>query len=46
MCKDTWQLLMGLLHEIFGHVFLAVGIYLGLNMNRLLLLNFNAAPLI
>jgi hypothetical protein len=33
-------------HEIFGPVFWAVGMYLGLNMNRLWFLNFNAAPLI
>jgi hypothetical protein len=30
----------------FGPVFWAVGMNLGLNMNRLWFLNFNAAPLI
>jgi hypothetical protein len=38
--------LMGLSHEIFGPVFWAVQIYLGLNVNRLRFLNFNDAPLI
>jgi hypothetical protein len=33
-------------HEIFGPVFWVVGMYLGLNMNRLWFLNLNAAPLI
>jgi hypothetical protein len=38
--------LKGLSHEIFGPVFLAVWMYLGLNVNRLWFLNFNYALLI
>ncbi len=38
--------LKGLSHEIFGPVFWAVWMYLGLNVNRLWFLNFNYAPLI
>jgi hypothetical protein len=38
--------LKGLSHEIFGPVFWAVWMYLGLNVNRLWFLNFNDAPLI
>jgi hypothetical protein len=38
--------LKGLSHEIFGPVFWPVWMYLGLNVNRLRFLNFNAAPLI
>jgi hypothetical protein len=38
--------LKGLSYEIFGPVFLAVRMYLGLNVNRLWFLNFNDAPLI
>ncbi len=38
--------LKGLSHEIFGPVFWAIWIYLGLNVNRLWFLNFNDAPLI
>jgi hypothetical protein len=38
--------LKGLSHEIFGPVFWAVRMYLGLNVNRLWFLNFNDAPLI
>jgi hypothetical protein len=38
--------LKGLSHEIFGLVFWAVWIYLGLNVNRLWFLNLNDAPLI
>jgi hypothetical protein len=38
--------LKGLSHEIFVPVFWPVWMYLGLNMNRLWLLNFNDAPLI
>jgi hypothetical protein len=36
----------GLSYEIFGPVFWAVWMHLGLNVNRLLFLNFNDAPLI
>jgi hypothetical protein len=42
VCTD----LKGLSHEIFGPVFWAVRMYLGLNMNRLLFLNFTDTPLI
>jgi hypothetical protein len=38
--------LKGLSHEIYGPVFWAVRMYLGLNVNRLWFLNFNDAPLI
>ncbi len=38
--------LKGLSHEIFGPIFWAVWIYLGLNVNRLWLLNLNDAPFI
>jgi hypothetical protein len=38
--------LKGLSHEIFGPVFWAVGIYLGLNVNRLWFINLNDAPFI
>jgi hypothetical protein len=38
--------LMGLSHEIFGLVFWAVWIYLGLKVNSLWFLNFNDVPLI
>jgi hypothetical protein len=38
--------LKGLSHEIFGPVFWAVWMYLGLNVNRLWFLNFNYALLI
>jgi hypothetical protein len=34
--------LKGLSHEIFGPVFWAVWMYLGLNVNRLWFLNFNS----
>ncbi len=36
--------LKGLSHKIFGLVFGAVWVYLGLNVNRLWFLNFNNAP--
>jgi hypothetical protein len=42
----TYLLFKGLSHEIFGPVFGAVWIYLGLNGNRLWFLNFNDALLI
>jgi hypothetical protein len=38
--------IVALSHEIFGPVFWAVWMYIGLNMNHLLFLNFNDAPLI
>ncbi len=38
--------LKGLSREIFGPIFWAVRMCLGLNMNRLWFLNFNDAPLI
>jgi hypothetical protein len=38
--------LKGLSHEIFVPVFWAVWMYLGLNVNRMLFLNFNDTPLI
>ncbi len=38
--------LKGLSHEIFGPVFRAVWIYLGLNVNRLWFINLNDAPFI
>jgi hypothetical protein len=44
--KNISVSLKGLSHEIFGPVFWAVWIYLGLNVNRLWVLNFNDAPLI
>jgi hypothetical protein len=37
--------LKGLSHEIFGPVFQAVWMYLGLNVNRFWLLHLNDAPL-
>ncbi len=40
------RILKRLSHEIFGPVFWAVWVYLGLNVNRLWFLNVNDAPLI
>jgi hypothetical protein len=47
-CPCYWMLLSlkGLSHEIFGPVFWAVWMYLGLNVNRLWFLNFYYALLI
>jgi hypothetical protein len=44
--KAAAGVLKGLSHEIFGPVFWAIRMYLGLNVNRLWFLNFNDAPLI
>jgi hypothetical protein len=51
ICTSTYltahfRYLKGLSHEIFGPVFWAVRMYLGLKVNRLWFLNFNDAPLI